>query len=412
MPMIDLAQAQAELAALNLDGWLLYDFQGLNPLARGAAGLGPEKFLTRRWFCLVPRRGEPRWLVHAIERAQFEGVPGEIATFARRSELEAGLRALVGAGAPPGHAPRIAMEYSPAGNVPIISRIDGGTIEMVRTAGAQVASSGDLVQALLARWTARGRESHGQAARAVEGAIRRAFEAIGDQLRAGRHPTEVGIQRRILSDLEEAHLVSNSPPIVAVNAHAADPHYSPGGGPGHDAPIQPRAVVMLDVWAKLKDDPEAVYADITFMGFVGDAPPPRVEAVWRTVAGARDAALARAQSAFRAGQPVRGFEVDRAARAPIEEAGFGPFFTHRTGHSLGTDDHFIGANMDDFETHDDRLLVAGTGFTIEPGIYLPGEFGVRSEIDVFVDAAAGPVATTEVQKELVRIRAGSRCSTS
>jgi Xaa-Pro aminopeptidase len=294
------------------------------------------------------------------------------------------------------------MEYSPGANIPIISRVDAGTVELVRAAGAEVVSSGDLVQLLVARWPTRGRVLHNAAAQTLERSVRKAFDSIGDMLRAGRFAvTECSIKRMIEADLEADDLITNGGPIVAVNEHAADPHYDTALAT--DRPIRPGDVVMIDVWAKKKEDPQAVYADITWMGFVGDAPPEKVERVWRTVARARDRALETAQAGFRGGRAVHGFEVDRAARAVVEEAGFGAQFVHRTGHSLGIEDHWIGANMDDFETHDERRIVVGTGFTIEPGIYIPGEFGMRTEIDVFV-GTGGPEATTGVQRELVRVR--------
>lgn len=402
--MIDVAAAQEAIRAEGLDGWLIYDFAGMNPIAREAVA-PPGKMLTRRWFCLVPPEGPPRWLVHAIERGQFEGVVvGRIRTYARREELAERLCALVAeVAAETGRArPRLAMEYSPGANIPIISRVDAGTIELVRESGADVASSGDVIQQVVARWPARGRALHDEAARALERAVTKAFDAIGDMLRSGRAGvTECAIQRMLLADMEANDIVSNAPPIVAVNAHAADPHYSPA--PADDAPIRHGDVVMIDIWGKKKDDRDAVYADITWMGYVGETPPEKVEAVWRTVVRARDQALETARAGYRGGGIVRGFEVDRAARRVIEEAGFGAYFTHRTGHSLGAEDHWIGANMDDYETHDERRLVDRTGFTIEPGIYLPGEFGIRSEIDVFV-GTDGPEPTTAVQRDLVRIR--------
>jgi Xaa-Pro aminopeptidase len=383
--MIDVARIQAELAALDLDGWLLYDFRGQNPFARDAAGFGPERFLTRRWFCLVPREGAPRWIVHAIEEAQFRDVPGERLAYARRETLLERLREALLAAGP---RRRVAMEYSPLANVPTI---------------AKVVASGDLVQALLARWPPRGRALHDEAARAVERAGFDAFAWIEAEHAAGRVPTEVHVQRRIVADLEAAGLAVADPPIVAVNAHAADPHYATGAAPGNDAPIDAPAVVLLDIWAKKRGDPEAIYADVTFMGHLGATLPASVAEVFGAVARARDTALAAAQAAWVAGTPARGFEVDRAARDVIERAGYGPYFTHRTGHSLGIEDHWIGANIDDFETREERRLIAGTGFTIEPGVYLPGSFGVRLEIDVFV-GDAGPEATTLVQRELRRMR--------
>jgi Xaa-Pro aminopeptidase len=392
--MIDLAAAQRAIAEERLDGWLLYDFQGLNPIARDALAPG-GRMLTRRWWCLVPREGPPRFLVHAIERGHWEGAPGAIETYGERSELVFKLRGLV-RGAAGGRAPRLAMEYSPEAAIPSCSFVDAGTIELVRACGAEIVSSGDLVQAVLARWPARGRRLHEEARDVLLLAMRRGFDAIGAALRAGRPATEREIQARILADMEAGGLVSNAPPIVAVDAHAADPHYSPDAA--HDAPIGAGSVVMIDLWGKKKGDPDAVYADMTFMGFTGEFVPQDVRRVWETAVRARDAAL----EAARSGRARRGFEVDRAARDVIAAAGFGPHFPHRTGHSLGPEDHWIGANMDDFETHDERRLLEGTGFTIEPGIYLPGRFGVRTEIDVFM-GPQGPEATTWVQAEIIRI---------
>jgi len=398
--MIDASLVRAELISGDLDGWLLYDCRGLNPFARDAAGFGPEKFLTRRWFCLVPREGEPLWVVHAIEAAQFQDMPGRKSVFAQREQLRARLsEALATLGA----RRRVAMEYSPLANVPSISRVDAGTVELVRAAGGDVVSSGDLVQALLARWTERGRALHDEAARAVEQAGFGAFDWIGAELRAGRTPTEVVVQRRIAEELRAAGLAVNDLPIVAVDAHAADPHYATGVGAGNDAPIREGNTLLLDIWAKKAGVPDAVYADVTFMAHVGEDVPAPVREVFAAVARGRDAGLAKAQAAWASGVTACGFEVDRACRDVIEAAGYGPHFTHRTGHSLGIEDHWIGANIDDFETREERRLIAGTGFTIEPGIYLEGRFGVRLEIDVFV-GPKGPEATTLVQHEIHRIK--------
>jgi Xaa-Pro aminopeptidase len=395
--MLDFDAARRAICEEGLDGWLLYDFKGLNPIARLAAAPG-GKMLTRRFFCLIPREGRPRWLVHAIERAQFEGVPGEVETFADRAEMRFKLRGMI-RGLRTEGAPRLAVEYSAEGNIPSISFVDAGTLELLRASGADIVSSGDLIQAALARWPARGMRLHEEARDVCERAARRAWDAIGAAIRAGRPLTECAVQSMLLADMEAAGLVWNGPPIVAVDAHAADPHFATG--PEDDRPIRAGCVIMLDIWGKKGGDPDAVYADITQMGFAGERPPDEVARVWDLAVRARERALATAQEGWRAGL-VRAFEVDRAARDLIRKEGYGPFFTHRTGHSLGAEDHWIGANMDDFETHDERRLVAGTGFTIEPGIYLPGRFGVRTEIDVFV-GPDGPAATTWRQKDLVLV---------
>ncbi len=386
---VDPERVRALLAAEDIDGWLLYDFQRLNPIARDAAGFGDERMITRRWFCLIPREGPPRWLIHAIERASFRDVPGEVATYAERLTLEAGLRDLVAGN-------RVAMEYSPGAAIPTASRVDAGTVELVRACGAAaVVSSADLVQALLAPWSARGLALHLEAAAACVAIAKEAFRFIAAELRSARgETTEHEVRDHLLAEYERRRLAGEGGPIVAANAPSADPHYEPSA----ERPVRIRRgdFVLVDVWAKHKDEPDGVYGDVTWVGFCGEEVPERIARVFDVVARARDRAL---EAAMRPG--ARGFEVDRAARGVIEAAGYGPAFIHRTGHSLGPRDHWIGANMDDYETHDDRRLLPGTGFTIEPGIYLAGDFGVRSEIDVYFDPAAGPVVTTEVQRAVI-----------
>ncbi|GIW71004.1 MAG: peptidase M24 [Planctomycetota bacterium] len=392
--MIEIAEAQRALREEGLAGWLLYDFGGLNPIAQQAVA-PPGRLLTRRWFCLLTPQAPPRWLVHAIERASFRGVPGEVRTYAGRRELCAELAALLR------DCPRVAMEYSPCGHVPAISRVDAGTVELVRAAGAEVVSSGDLIQRLLARWPEEGVHAHRRAARALEDAVRAAWRRIGERIAAGRPATECEVQAWLLQALQAAGLESHAPPIVAVGAHAADPHFSPE--PATDAPIAAERLLLIDIWAR-EPGPAGIYADITLMAYTGQEPPARLREVFAVVREARDAALALVQQRAAAGVPVRGFEADRAAREVIERAGFGAWFVHRTGHSLGPEDHWLGANLDDYETHEQRRLLPGTGFTIEPGIYVPGELGMRLEIDVFW-GADGPQPTTWVQTELECITA-------
>jgi len=408
---MNLERIQAELAAQDLDGWLLYDFKGLNAIAADVLGVA-GRTLTRRWFCLIPRRGDPRLVAHAIERSHLaDRVPGEPLVYAGREQLCARLEELVAtaseaAGRREG-PPRLAMEYSPLAAVPTASRVDAGTVELVRASGADVVSSADLIQAVAARWSARGLALHREAAAVLTDAVRQAFAFIGERLKSGAETTEIEVVRAIRATLGAAGITTDDVPMVSANAASADPHYQPT--PERSQPIRRGDFVLIDVWGKNRADPDAVYADITWVGFCAERVPDRVRHVFEVVRTARDRALALVQARLGPGGrgEVRGYEVDREARAVIAEAGFGDRFTHRTGHSLGPLDHWIGANIDDFETHDDRRLIPETGFTIEPGIYIPGEFGVRSEIDVYIPAAGGPVVTTPPQHEVVAILAST-----
>ncbi|MHC4391655.1 MAG: M24 family metallopeptidase [Planctomycetota bacterium] len=390
--MIDLERAGALIAREGLCGWLFYDFQNQNPLARDAV-VGQEGMLTRRWFCFVSREGKASWLVHDIERGAFHHVEGEVHTYARRASITVGLRKILAG------ASRIAMEYSPGCNIPYVSRVDAGTIELVRGSGVDVVSSGDLVQQLLAPWPRGGLASHRRAARVLEAAVDAAFDEVRSRLRGDDPVTECELQGQLLNAMDQAGLNTNHAPIVALGDHAADPHFSPS--PQTDRPIDRNHVLMIDIWGR-EPGPLGVYADMTFMAYTGSEVPSEVQAVWNHVRDGRDAAFTLVRERFEKQVPLRGYEVDRAARNLIEDAGYGEAFCHRTGHSLGPEDHWIGANMDDYETRDDRRLVEGTGFTIEPGIYLPGRFGMRSEVDVFW-GPEGPEMTTRRQDALITI---------
>jgi Xaa-Pro dipeptidase len=374
--MFDLSAVQTALQQLHLDGWLLYDFRGLNVLARRVLDLGSDAILSRRWFYFVPARGEPRKLVHCIEPHALDGVPGAAQAYLRWQELEAGVQALVAG------ARRVAMEYVPRNANPYVSRVDAGTVELVRSCGVEVLPSGDLVQQFEACWDDDQWAMHLEAARHTRSAFDVAFAFIAQRLRSGAGVHETEVQRCILDHFAAHQLVTDHPPICAVNAHSGDPHYAPG--PASDAPIREGDFVLIDLWAKC-DRPRAVYSDLTWTAFAGREVPARHAAIFGIVAQARDAAIARVRAAFATGKPLQGWEVDQAARDVIDRAGYGKFFCHRTGHSIGQETHGNGANMDNLETHEERRVLPGTCFSVEPGIYLP-EFGVRSEVNVFVDA--------------------------
>jgi len=385
---IDVAAIQAALTADGLDAWLLYDFHGSNPIASEVTGVGRSGHLaTRRWYYLIPATGEPRGLVHAIERDVLAHLPGTVARYAGRDELERGLRELVRG------VHRVAMEYSPNGAIPYLGRVDAGTIEQLRAFGIDVVSSGDLVQRFAAVWDARAIDTHMHASEKLYRVKDRAFAAIRERLRAGTPTTEYDIQQQMTGWFRDEGLVSDSPPIVAAAGNGGNPHYMPSAT--EHRPIHPDEMVLLDLWGKL-DRPGAVFADITWVGFTGTRPHDRHIQVFNTVATARDAAVALVMNAVAGARQLQGWEVDRAASTVLRGAGFGAHVLHRTGHSLGESVHGNGVNMDDYETHDDRRLLAGTGFTIEPGLYFD-DFGVRSEINMLVrdrDAVVtGPLQT-------------------
>jgi Xaa-Pro aminopeptidase len=381
---LDIPAVQARLRDAGLDGWLLYDFHGSNPIAARLAGTDRGGHMTtRRWYYLVPAEGAPRGLVHAIERHNLDGLPGTTEVYARREDLAQGLTRLLAG------MHRVAMEYSPGCAIPYLSRVDAGTVDLLRERGVEVVSSGDLVQAFEAVWSPAQLAAHETAAAALYRIKDRAFAAASEALAAGRRLTEYELQQAMVGWFGEEGLVSDSAPVVAVGGNAGDPHYLPTAARHRD--IVDGEVLLLDLWGKTRT-PGAVYADITWVGFAG-TPPPEVVRVFDTVAAARDTALALVQDAARAGRELHGWEVDRAARQVLEEAGYGRAVLHRTGHNLGEDVHGNGAHLDDYETRDERRLAPGTGFTIEPGLYFDA-FGVRSEINVVLEAgdarATGP----------------------
>ena len=373
MPL-SIPAVQGALREEGLDGWLLYDFHGSNPIARRLAGLdNAGKMTTRRWYYLIPASGEPVKLVHAIEPYTLDHLPGGKRIYSQRETLASGLQALL-------HGlKRVAMEYSPNNAIPYISRVDAGTVEAVRALGTDVVSSGDLVQRFEAVWSAEALDTHRAASDALYRIKDRAFGLVREARLAGRALTEFELQRAMTGWFGDEGLESDAPPVVAAQENAGNPHYMPTAD--HHRTIGNGEVVLLDLWGKLPA-PGAVYADITWVGFTAATVPDKYVQAFNAARDGRDAAIALVKARAAAGQDIRGFEVDRACRDVLVRAGFGDQFIHRTGHSLGTEVHGNGVHMDDFETHDERRIIPGTGFTIEPGVYTP-EFGVRTEINMF-----------------------------
>jgi len=391
---LDVAAVQQTLKAEGLDGWLLYDFHGSNPIAARLVGTANgSKMTTRRWFYLVPASGEPRGLVHAIERRTLDALPGEKVVYAGRQQLDAGLTTLLSG------LKRVAMEYSRNCAIPYISRIDAGTLELVRGRGVEVESSGDLVQQFEAVWDAHALETHRDASQALYRIKDRAFQQIAKRTRDGEAMTEFAIQQQMAAWFEEEGLVSDSAPVVAAQENAGDPHYLPTAR--RTRQIRADELVLLDLWGKKKTDPQAVFADITWVGFTGRYVPNEMASAFDAIRQARDTATALVQDSARQGRDLRGWQVDRAAREVLEAAGFGERILHRTGHSLGRDVHGNGVHMDDYESHDDRRLIPGTGFTIEPGLYFES-FGVRTEINMYYGEREALV-TGPLQSEIVQL---------
>jgi Xaa-Pro aminopeptidase len=391
-----LSKIQESIRLAGLDGWLLYDFRGSNPLARRVLGFSSDKFLSRRWFYFIPASGEPQQLVHRIEPNALSHLPGRRQVYLRWQELENGVQQLISG------CRQIAMEYVPRNANPYISRVDAGTVELVRSAGVDIVSSGDLIQRFEAVWDDDQWAMHLEAAQHVREALETSFRFIREKILHNGSVHELEVQK-VIVDYYSAHgLFTDHGPIVARGPHSGDPHYEPQ--PGDHGMIRRADFVLIDLWAKLKK-PRAVYSDLTWTCFVGDCVPENFTTIFNIVAAARDAAIQRVRDAFSRHENLQGWQVDHAARSVIESAGYGEFFCHRTGHSIGEETHGNGANMDSLETREERQVLPGTCFSIEPGIYLP-EFGVRSETNVFVDRQ-GVVHVTggELQSAIVPLLA-------
>ena len=382
---------QQALKKDGLDGWLLYDFHGSNPIARRLTDLASStKLSTRRWYYLVPAEGAPRGLVHAIERHNLDKLPGDKQPYAGREQLAAGLKSLL-------HGmKRIAMEYSPGNAIPYVSRVDAGTVEAVRQLGVDVVSSGDLIQRFEAVWSDEALATHRAASERLYRIKDRAFDLI--RSRVGQPTTEYDVQQAMVKWFKEEGLISDSAPCVSAQENAGNPHYQPTATVCRD--IRRDEIVLLDLWGKLATA-GAVFADITWVGFTGSAVPDTYAKAFAAARDGRNAGIELVMNAAREGRELRGFEVDRATRNVIDRAGYGAQFIHRTGHSLGEEVHGNGVHMDDYETHDERRLIPGTGFTIEPGIYT-AEFGVRTEINMYMGDGRAEV-TGPMQTEIIAL---------
>jgi Xaa-Pro dipeptidase len=394
--MFDLSKIQSALREFGFDGWLLYDFRGSNILARRILDLDEKNLGSRRFFYWIPASGTPRKLVHRIEDSALDSLPGDKTIFLSWQELEAAVEKCV-----KGHK-NVAMEYSPRNGNPYVSKVDAGVVELVRSFGCDVQSSGDIVQLFEATLDDDQIKLHFEAAKHTDTAYDVAWKFIADGVRKDGGVSEAAVRDRIMAHFEQNGMTTYHPPIVGRNAHAGLPHYETGMG--KDTTIRAGDFVLIDLWAKLKKS-NAVYSDLTRVGFVGETVPEKYTQVFNIVAAARDAGIAMVKDAFANGKVIRGFEVDNAVRKVISDAGYGQSFVHRTGHNIGRETHGNGAHIDGLETRDDRRILPRTCFSIEPGIYLP-EFGVRCETNVLIDGA-GQVHVTggELQRAIVPILA-------
>jgi Xaa-Pro dipeptidase len=385
-----LKEIQQAISTEGLDGWLFFDHHRRDPLAYRVLGFEPRSPVTRRWFYYIPAKGEPRGLVHKIEAETLNDLPGNHATYASWQEMTAGLRKLLSG------PRRIAMQYSPKCEIPYVAMVDAGTVDVVRGLNIDVYTSANLLQYFDSRWNSDQLEMHLDAGRKVDAIREAAFLHVGEALRSGVRITEWDVQQFIRARFAENGLVTDHGPDVAVNANASNPHYEPKQGAS--AEIRKGDALLMDMWAKL-DRPNSVYYDITWVGYCGTQPPSDFQNVFATVREARDRAVSFVQEGVRSGTTLHGYQVDDVARSYIKEAGFGEYFFHRTGHSIGSDVHGTGANMDNLETHDIRAIIPQTCFSVEPGIYLPS-FGVRLEVNVYVDTQDARV-TGEIQDKIV-----------
>ncbi|PYS31781.1 MAG: hypothetical protein DMG11_00190 [Acidobacteria bacterium] len=377
-----------------IDGWLFYGFRGSDPIAENILRLDHAKFTTRRWFYFVPAKGTPQKIVHAIEEGTLDNLPGNKRVYLPWQQLHQHLReALSG-------AKKVAMQYSPLNAIPYISRVDAGTVELVRSFGVEIVSSADLVQVFEAVWSKEQLETHLYAAKHMREIVDAIVAEVRRRVTDKVSVTELEIQDFVLKEYERRDLTAGHPPIVAINAHSADPHYAPHAD--DNLPMRKGDFLLVDMWSKRKL-PHAVYDDITWTFFIGESVPAEHQKIFDVVRNGRDAAIKAAQQRYPADKVLYGWQIDEEARQSITRAGYGEYFIHRTGHSIHEEVHGNGANIDNLETQDNRRLMAGTCFSIEPGVYLKGTFGVRSEVDMYLSEKEAIVTGQPIQTHVIPV---------
>jgi Xaa-Pro dipeptidase len=392
--MTRLEEIAAALEAAQLDGWLFYDFRLSDPLAYRILEVPTSGTTTRRWFCYVPAAGAPVAIVSVVEAHRLDSLAARKVVYRSYDEMTRALADVLK------DARRIAMNYSPGAAIPYVSRVDAGTLELVRGYGVEVVSAADLIQRFEAVLTPAQMESHHRAAKALRAVVDETFADIARRVEAQKQVSECSVQTFVMERIAAHGLATHEPPIVAINEHSADPHFGPN--PADDRAIRVGDFVLLDLWAK-ETGADSIYADFTWTAFVGENVPAEHARIFEIVARARDSAIELVEQRVAGGETISGREADRASRAVIEEAGFGENFVHRTGHSIGREVHGTGANLDSLETLDDRRLIENTCFSVEPGIYLPGRFGVRSEIDMTIENGRARVSGEPRQRAIVAL---------
>jgi Xaa-Pro aminopeptidase len=395
MGKFNLKKMQNILTEMNLDAWLFYDFRASNDLALDILDVPKTAHLTRRFYYLVPKDGEPVKIVNGIEAGHLDHLPGKKLTYSGHSSLSNHISDTLK------NYKKIAMEYSPKNAIPYVSKVDAGTIEQIKSYNVEILSSGDLISMFNAVWTKEQYEEYRPVADALTEIVKKAFSFIKEKISGEKPLTEYNVQEFIMGEFDKRKYFTDHPPIVGVNENSANPHYAPTKE--INKPIKKNDFVLIDLWAKV-NKPEGVWADITWVGYVGESVPEKYKKIFDIVAKARDDAFNLISERFKKGKEVHGFEADDVSRNVIKDAGYAEYFIHRTGHSITTDLHGSGAHLDNFETKDERLILPSTSFSIEPGIYLTGDFGVRSEIDVYVSSENEVIATGgERQREIIAI---------
>jgi Xaa-Pro aminopeptidase len=392
---MDVKAIQAALKEKGVDGWLFYDFHNRDHLSYRILGLDFNKMTSRRWWYYIPAEGEPVKLAHRVEKSKLDSLPGRKELYHPWVELHEKLKEILG------EPKSIAMQYSPLNNIPYVSIVDGGTVELIRSLGHEVVPSADLVQKFEAIIDEKGYQSHLKAGNIIQHIKNEAFAEIGKAIGEGRKLTEYQLMKFILKRFDEEGIeYGDDVPIVGINDHPADPHFEPVEEGSYE--FTKGNMVLIDLWGKLKE-PGSIYYDITWCGYVGDDPPEKYREIFHVVRDARIEAVNFVRKRFADGEPVFGWEVDDACRNVVKEAGYADYFVHRTGHSIGEEVHGNGVHIDNLETKDERQLVPGICFSIEPGIYLEGEMAARSEIDCFITLDGEVVVHGEEQMELVRV---------